>query len=392
MVYRLWSMVYRPSSILILNPLRKKNILSFLLLPFSWIYGLIVFLRNKCFDWDILREEEFNIPIISVGNITVGGTGKTPHIEYLIRLLKNDFKVATLSRGYKRKTKGFILADEFSGSEIIGDEPCQIKRKFPEIQVAVDADRRNGVRRILNSGEKIDVILMDDAFQNRYVKPGLSILLIDYNRPITEDFLLPFGRLREPASSRRRADMILVSKSPEKLKPIEGRLIVKDLHLKNLQYLYFTSIIPNDLNPVFREIPKPDISIIKDSKPTVILVSGIANPKDLKRFARNISPKIKEFQFPDHHEFTNKDISGIIHAMEMTDGEEKILITTEKDAVRLQKYSDLRENLKSRMFYIPISIEFLNDDAENFNKQIISYVRDNKRNSILHKGKDEVPA
>jgi tetraacyldisaccharide 4'-kinase len=349
-----------------------------------------VFVRNKCFDLGILKEEVFNIPIISVGNITVGGTGKTPHIEYLIRLLKDEFKVATISRGYKRRSKGFILADDFSDAVTIGDEPCQIKRKFPEIMVAVDADRRNGIKKILSSGIDIDVILLDDGFQHRYVKPGLSILLIDYNRPITQDFLLPAGRLREPASGRKRADVILVSKSPGKLKAIERSIIVKDLYIKTYQYLYFTIVFQNELIPVFRDIVCQEISELKVSRPSVLLVSGIANPLDLKRFAMNISPKIKELQFPDHHEFTNKDISGIIREFDAMEGEDKILITTEKDMVRLQKYSDLPEKLRSRMFYVPISIEFLNDDADNFNNQILNYVRKNKRNSILHKGKDKV--
>jgi tetraacyldisaccharide 4'-kinase len=370
----------------------KKNIFTFLLLPVSWIYGIFVRIRNKCFDLGILKESEFNIPIISVGNITVGGTGKTPHIEYLIRLMKDDYKICTLSRGYKRKTRGYILADKFSDAETIGDEPFQIKRKFPEIEVAVDEDRRNGIKNILSSGKDIDVILLDDAFQHRYVKPGLSILLIDYNRPITSDFLLPAGRLREPSSGKERADMILISKSPEKLKAIERRIIVSDLHLKPLQYLYFTTVIQNELIPVFRDYNTPDISVLKASKPSILLVSGIANPRDLKHFARSISAKIKEVEFSDHHEFVPKDIIRITKEYENLSGPEKIIITTEKDAARLQKYSDLPENLKSRMFYIPISVEFLNDDAENFNKQIISYVRNNKRNSILHKGKDEISA
>ncbi len=347
-----------------------------------------MFLRNKLFDIGILSQEEFDIPVICVGNITVGGTGKTPHIEYLVRLLKNDYKVATLSRGYKRKTKGFILADEFSDAEMIGDEPCQLKTKFPEIEVAVDSDRRNGIKNLVNSGKEIDVILLDDAFQHRYVKPGFSVLLIDYNRPVTKDHLLPFGRLREPASAKKRSNLILISKSPIELTAIDRRIMVKELELADLQYLYFTTMRPGELLPVFRKEKSPVIPEILSPKPDILLVSGIADPRELKRFAGNISSKIKELQFPDHHDYTDKDIMLIRQEFEKLDGQEKILVTTEKDAVRLQKYSELPENFKNRMFYIPIMVEFLNDDEENFNNHLLSYVRNNKRNSILHKGKD----
>lgn len=366
----------------------KKNILTFLFLPFSWIYGLFVFIRNKLFDLGILEEKEFNIPIISVGNITIGGTGKTPHIEYLIRLLKDEFKIAVLSRGYKRKTSGFIVADDFSDAEMIGDEPFQIKRKFPEVLVAVDADRRNGINSIMNSDTGIELILLDDAFQHRYVKPGLSVLLIDFNRPISDDFLLPSGQLREPASARKRADIILISKCPENLNAIERRILVKDLNLETLQYLYFTTVLHDDLMPVFSDADQTDTSILSSSNPSLLLVSGIANPLGLKQFALKISPIIKDIQFPDHHAFTKKDIARIILDFEMLQREEKFLITTEKDAARLQKYHEIHSNIKNRMFYIPVRIGFLNDDAENFNKHIFNYVRNNKRNSILHKGKD----
>jgi tetraacyldisaccharide 4'-kinase len=372
--------------------MRKKNLFTFFLLPFSWIYGIIISVRNKCFDLGIFKSEEFDIPVISVGNITVGGTGKTPHIEYLVRLLKDGFKVGVLSRGYKRKTKGFILADENSDAEMIGDEPFQVKRKFPGILVAVDADRSNGIKKILEAHKDIDVILLDDAFQHRYVKPGLSLLLIDFNRPVTEDYLLPSGSLRETASGRKRADIIIISKSPEKISENEQKTIINSLNINSLQSFYFTKVIQKEPVPVFGGIKIPDFIQLFASKPSVLLVSGIANPRDLKRFALNISPKITEKYFPDHHIFTNKDVSNIIRAFTNLEGERKILITTEKDAARFQKYSDLPEEIKIHMFYIPISIAFLNEEEEKFNNQIITYVNENKRNSFLHKGKNEIPA
>lgn len=363
----------------------KTNYLKYYtLLPLSLLYGLIVFLRNMCFDLGILKEKKFPIPIISVGNITVGGTGKTPHIEYLIRLLQKDFKIALFSRGYKRKTKGFILADDLSDAEMIGDEPCQIKKKFPNITVAVDANRRNGISKIIGSFKEIDLILLDDAYQHRYVKPGLNILLIDFNRPVSQDFLLPSGQLRETVSAVKRADIVLITKSPENFTPSKQAEFVKSLNIKLLNQAYFTIVSGDKLLPVFEDTNEINIPGLYNSKPPVLLVSGIANPKALKQMIMNISHLITEMHFPDHHFFSKKDISNIKLAFDQMAEKEKILITTEKDAVRFQKFSGLPPELKSRMFYIPIKIEFLNDDAESFNNQIINYVRENKRNSSIY--------
>lgn len=357
--------------------MKKKNILSFLLLPLSWIYGSVVFIRNKLFDFGILPETGFKIPVISVGNITVGGTGKTPHIEYLIRILREDYKIAVLSRGYKRKSEGFILADENSDAGLIGDEPLQIKMKFPETIVAVDANRRNGITNLIALDKKIDVILLDDAFQHRYIKPGLSILLVDYNRPLRDDFILPSGSLRESASGRKRADLILVSGSPGNITPEVQKKFSNELIVNKSQQIYFSKVSPGEPVLVFRDL-KNTAEEALPSEPSILLVSGIANPARLKQFAMKISKNITELQFSDHHLFSKNDIRKIIRAFDEMKGKEKILITTEKDAVRLQKYSDLPGNLKSRMFYIPICIEFINRDEENFNKQIISYVSNNK--------------
>ncbi len=339
---------------------------------------MVVLFRNLLFNLKILKEQKFDLPIISIGNITVGGTGKTPHIEYLVSILQNDFNIAVLSRGYKRKTNGFILADNSSDAELIGDEPCQIKKKFPGIVVAVDPDRRNGIKNILSLKKDVNVILLDDAFQHRFVKPGLSILLVDFSRPIFNDYLLPSGRLREFASGIKRADMVIISKSPEKIKPEEQSDFINSLILNKSQKLFFSAISQNDLLPVFKDIFSGNIPAIQNPDLSILLVSGIANPGDLKRFAGKISTKITELQFPDHHDFTNKDILKIMQCFETLDGAEKILITTEKDAMRLQKYSDLPAILKNRMFYIPISVKFLNDEGDIFNNLIISYVRNHK--------------
>ena len=232
-------------------PLPVRNCYDILLYPFSLVYGLIVWLRNTLFDLQIIRSAEFPIPVISVGNITVGGTGKTPHTEYLVDLLKEEFRVATLSRGYRRKTRSFILAGADPDVWEIGDEPVQIKNKYPETEVAVDRKRVNGIRQLLKRIPDLDVILLDDGYQHRYVKPGLSILLIDFNRPIWSDHLLPAGRLREPAYEKRRANIILITKCPDRLKPIERRIIVKDLKLYPFQHLYFTKLTYGQPVPVF---------------------------------------------------------------------------------------------------------------------------------------------
>ena len=215
------------------------------LLPLSWIYGLGVRIRNSLFEIGLLKSHSFDVPVISVGNITVGGTGKTPHVEYLIRLLKHRAKVAVLSRGYKRRTTGFIIADRESPTRTIGDEPMQMARKFPEVTVAVDRKRVNGIRKLTDGStvKDIDVVLLDDAFQHRYVKPGINILLVDYHRLIIYDKLLPAGRLREPLSGKNRADIVIITKCPKNLKPMEFRVITKAMALYPYQHLYFTTLV-----------------------------------------------------------------------------------------------------------------------------------------------------
>ena len=370
-------------------PLLARNSYFILLYPFSLIYGLIIWLRNILFDYQFIKSSEFPIPTICVGNITVGGTGKTPHIEFLVELLQDEFRVATLSRGYRRKTKGFILAGPDSGVSDIGDEPVQIKQKYPGIHVAVDRRRVNGIQELMNRIPDLDVVLLDDAFQHRKVIAGLSILLIDFNRPISSDHLLPAGRLREHAYERRRANIILITKCPDRLKPIERRLIVKDLKLYPFQHLFFTKLKYGNPIPVFSDV-KVSMSLkeMKASKPNILMVTGIAGPRLFKKHHRSISPRITELTYPDHHEFTEKDLEKIISVFEGLEGEEKFLFTTEKDATRLRKFTNIAIRLKEKIFYVPVGIEVLNEDGENFNHQIRNYVSSNKRNSILHKTKD----
>ena len=354
------------------------------MIPFTAIYAVVVFLRNKFFDWKLLPSHEFNFPIISVGNITVGGTGKTPHVDYLVDLLKEEFQVAVLSRGYKRKSKGYILAGENPDPKIIGDEPCQLKLKYPEIKVAVDSNRRRGIQNLSKMDTPPDVILLDDAFQHRYVKPGLSILLFDFNRPVKKDMLLPSGRLREPVASKKRAKIILITKSPQNLKAIDMRILAKEMKLDKFQHLFFTTVKSVKILPVFPD-KNIDLDTILSKKPDILIVSGIANPRQIKPFARKISTQINEINFKDHHNYSEQDALKIVSEFEKLNPENKIILTTEKDTVKLKEFNEVFKDIKHRFFYIPIFINFLNKDQENFNDQIISYVRDNKRDSILHK-------
>ena len=358
----------------------------YLLYPLSLLYGLAVSIRNFLFDYQILKSSEFNIPVINVGNITAGGTGKTPHVEYLIRLLKYEFNVAYLSRGYKRKTSHYILADHKSTIEDIGDEGRQIKKKFPDIHVAVDRKRVNGITQLMKDVKDLDVILLDDAYQHRYVRAGLSILLIDYNRPHSKDHLLPAGLLREQAFEKKRANIILITKCPERLKPIDRRLVVKDLTLFPFQHLYFTHLKDELPRPVFKTIQKIlTREEIKNMKPQILMIAGIANPRSFKKFIRNYSTQITELIYPDHHSFTNKDLDIIISRFNAIESDAKIIFTTEKDAIRLEKFSDIDIKIKERMYFIPVTVSFLNEDTDNFNQHILNYVRANKRNNILYK-------
>ena len=357
------------------------------LLPFSWIYGSIVRFRNWLFDIGLKKSKSFSIPIISVGNITVGGSGKTPHVEYLIRLLHDKAKIAVLSRGYKRKSHGYVLANESTTMPEIGDEPFQMHEKFSDIYVAVDAKRARGIENLQNdeATKDVDVVLLDDAFQHRYVKPGINILLVDYHRLIIYDKMLPAGRLREPLSGKNRADIVIITKCPKDLKPMEFRVLTKAMDLYPFQKLYFTSIDYDTPKGVFEE---KQIELDKLQDYHVLLLTGIASPKQMEHDLKPMTKDITNLSFGDHHSFKGKDIDRINDAFESMP-EPRIIITTEKDAVRLRETEGLYEKVKSNMYELPIKVSFMLDQQDNFNEKIISYVRKNSRNSILAKRKDD---
>ena len=349
------------------------------LLPASVIYGWAVRLRNYLFDQQLLKEHVFPLPIICIGNLSVGGTGKTPHTEYLIRLLKDHYRVAVLSRGYKRKTKGFILADAGSTARQIGDEPMQMHRKFPDIHVAVCAKRTEGIRRLLEMEDSPQVILLDDGYQHRHVKAGLNILLFDCQGLQGEQHLLPAGRLREPFHEKRRADIVIVTKCPEKMAPIDYRIASNHLKLAANQHLFFSTIRYKKLKKVFSD-GEMEWETLKNS--SILLLTGIANPYPMEKALKQHCQEVHSLAFADHHHFTMQDIAEINHQFAaISQDQETFVVTTEKDAARLLNAQGLDEALKAQLYALPIDIHILKGSAQQFNNTILNYVRRNQGNN-----------
>ena len=328
-----------------------------ILFPFAILYGLVTALRNFLFDKGILKSHSFDLPLIAVGNLSVGGTGKTPQIEYLIRLLSTRYRLATLSRGYKRHSKGFVLADKTADAMTIGDEPYQYYTKFPGIIVAVDADRKNGIQRLLSLSDKPELVLLDDAYQHRKVRAGFYILLTAYNDLYTDDYMLPTGNLRESRSGANRADMVIVTKCPPDLSPEQREFVRHRLGLAAGQQLYFTYIRYDDL--VYSATGTKNVSDIKAEKK--LLVAGIAKPAPFFEFLQQ--PDDIAMPFPDHHEFTEADIAAI-----QNNARDRIIITTEKDYMRLSDRLPA-----AQLFYLPIQTAFV-ADANTFDSMVSDYV------------------
>lgn len=317
------------------------------LLPLAWLYSAGVWMRNKLFDRGILPVEEFSIPVISVGNLTVGGTGKTPIIEYLIELLLPHKRIAVLSRGYGRKSRGYIEASPSSNAQEIGDEPLQIYSKHPNIIVAVDSNRRRGIKNILKNHPEIEVILLDDAHQHRYVRPSLSIVLCDYNRPIYADHTLPAGRLREPMSGLRRADVVLLTKYPHELTTAELTHEANALHFDN-QRLYASHIVYDTPYNIASHDSTPIETLV--SKRNVIVFTGIANPRPMVEYIGCYTHNASVQSYPDHHNFTTQELKKL---QQESEEKEAIIITTEKDAARLNAIN-LSTILRQRCYVLPM--------------------------------------
>ncbi len=335
------------------------SILRKFLIPFSFLYGLVTLVRNFFYEKGIFKSVTYDFPVIGVGNLSVGGTGKTPMIEYLLRLLMKNYSVATLSRGYGRKTRGFYLLNQNDEALQVGDEPLQFKTKFPDAQVAVDEDRQRGISK-LRSLHAPHVVLLDDAFQHRKVKAGLYILLTSYGDIYTRDLVLPAGNLRETAAGAGRAKIIVVTKCPKTLSSEEQLKITRQLNIKSDQSLFFCFIeYSNLLYNINGEI---SLEEIKNTR--VALVTGIANPEPLKEYLKNKGVVYDHLDFPDHHNFSSKELSSISEA--------PLILTTEKDYMRLK---DLISH--PAIYYLPIKLDFINNPKE-FDRQIDQFVQNEK--------------
>lgn len=339
---------------------KKGLIAKAMLLPCSKLYGGITYMRNKFFDWKLLKEVEFDIPVISVGNLAVGGTGKTPHVEYLIQAFRRTHHIAVLSRGYRRSTKGFVVAGRNTTPRDIGDESYQIYSKFgSDVVVAVCEDRVFGINELKRIDPKIDLIILDDAFQHRYVKPTVSILITEYSNPVHTDSMLPYGRLRESAHGINRADIVIVSKCPPTLRPFDYRSVKNDYNLFPCQFLYFSRYRYCPLQPVFPDVatsvPYLDWMTASDS---ILAVAGIGNPRPFVRHIKSSGAKVKVDIFADHHQYTKKDIEYLLQRYNQLKGKQRIIVTTEKDAVRLAANPYFPHELKAVTFFLPVEVEF----------------------------------
>ena len=328
-------------------------------------------IRHKLYDWHILRTTQFEKPVICVGNLNLGGTGKTPHTEYLIRLLKNDYRLATLSRGYGRKTKGFKQAEATSSYKDLGDEPILYLKNYPEIQVAVDEDRVDGVRRLLNRENAPDVILLDDAFQHRSIKAGLNLLLTDYQNLYTDDFLFPAGTLRDVKSAAKRAQIIVVSKSPKDLGDEAQKRVIDKLKLMEEQKVYFSYLEHAPLKPLNERAKAFPIEEAK----AVFAFCGIASPKPFVEELKRRYETVDFLPFGDHHAYKENDVKSVLKWFESLNGEKKIIVTTEKDAARLTNSPYLCQFEDVPLYVLPVAVRF--HEEEKFNEEILTYVRQN---------------
>ncbi len=346
-----------------------------LLLPLAWIYGFVISIRNFLYNKGWLRSFEFDFPIILVGNLAAGGTGKTPHVEYLIKLLQTQFKVATLSRGYRRTMKGYGLATGLSLVEDIGDEPKLYKQKYPATEVAVSENRVTGVYYLLNDEPDVHVIVMDDGFQHRRIKPGLNIVLTTWQKPFFADHMLPAGNLREPRKGKSRAQIIIVSKCPADITQDQKLLYQSKLNLSKGQSVFFTTLEYGNVYPLF--IDQPEVQLNADRE--VILMTGIAANQQLKTYLSNKFSKLHIAAFADHHYFKPSDIKRVASAFPST----KMIITTEKDAMRLMEQKDILLASGLSVFVLPVDVRFIGD-AETFNTKIIDFINQYPPTTTLH--------
>lgn len=345
--------------------------------PIAWIYGWAIRLRHFLFDHGLLKTHSFDMPVIGVGNLSLGGTGKTPFVEYLIRLFNQDYKMAVLSRGYGRKSKGFLYGDQYSSHEDIGDEPMQYLRKYQgQIKVAVEGDRVSGVANLMQDDKNLELVCLDDSFQHRYIKPGLSILLTDIHNLYNEDYLFPVGGLRDVVSQAKRADIIVVTKTNKVLSPITRRRVKGVLNPAENQSLYYSYI------GYGQPVAFPESSQMEpfDKVRTIIMFSGIANSYPFQEYLNDQCSELVVLDYPDHYQYKRKDLQTIRKTFDETFSRNKVVVTTEKDAMRLLKSAYLSELKNLPLFYIPIEMKMHGLDETNLTNQLKKYVRENNRN------------
>jgi tetraacyldisaccharide 4'-kinase len=345
------------------------SILKYALLPFAILYGIIVWIRNFFYDSGLLTSLPFNLPIISVGNLSVGGTGKTPQIDYLIELLQEQYAVATLSRGYKRKSRGFVLATENTTAADIGDEPMQYKLKHPWLTVCVCEDRLMAIPELLQKKPFVQAILLDDAFQHRSVQPSMQILITDVNNLYTSDYILPFGRLREFRSEAKRADIIIVSKCAFGFSEDDAKQVREKLKILPHQKVFFSAINYGNAYNLINYVP---ISI---TNANIVLVTGIANNKPLIQHLQSNNKAIHLLSFPDHYFYSDEDIQDFSETINNIKSENKLIVTTQKDATRLLLHKELIIKLELTIAVVPIAISFLFNAQHQFNSIILQHLQ-----------------
>lgn len=350
-------------------------ILKLPLLPFSWMYGNILAIRNKLYDKNTLKVTSFPRAIIGIGNLSMGGTGKTPHVEYVIRLLQDRFQIATLSRGFKRKSVGFVLADKAANAASIGDEPMQYFFKYNKVKVAVCEDRVAGVQQIIKTFPTIKSIILDDAFQHRAIQPGLNILLTEYNDPFYIDYVVPFGKLREFRSGYKRAQIIIVTKCPNNISELEQAKFINKINPLSNQTVYFTSM---EYYPIYDFL---GIDFTADiTNKNILLITGIANNTHLINYLEKFGGQIKTLRYPDHHYFSPSEVDHIKEVYDKWDVPSKIILTTEKDIVRLALHFSIIQNWDLPIYALPIEVKFIKDQTK-FDNQIIQYLAQYKKPS-----------
>ncbi|MBS1589963.1 MAG: tetraacyldisaccharide 4'-kinase [Bacteroidetes bacterium] len=344
------------------------QILRLFLYPFALLYGAAVWVRNRLYDTGFFSSVSFSVPIISVGNLSVGGTGKTPHVEYLIRLFQYQYRIATMSRGYKRRTQGFLIADEHTNALKIGDEPMQYYLKFPELIVSVAEERMTGIPSLLQRVPDIDIVLLDDAYQHRSVKPGINILITDFSKPFYTDYILPYGRLRESRKAYQRADVIIISKCPQTLSPDKANEIISKISPLPHQSIFFSTINYDAPYDLFSGKP------ISLNDAHALIVCCIANPSPFVAHIQQEARQTHVLSYPDHHYFLSKDIEEIAETWKNWNVENKLIVTTEKDATRLHLQREAINKIGATVVVLPIKVELLLEGTALFQQRMISYV------------------